>query len=614
MMRQSRWAMRALLTVTIAVTWSKAIEARNCPPNVIAAPHDNVVYLYYPTAQDPQFHSWGGGPATTPLGAFDLSQLDSSIGTEAALITRVETMVRTGLCEFDLGVVSARQAPSPGPSIPRWNIVGIGSDHAPTPPTPIAQAQHVSNTGDSDPQDYVRFWVADLTAWARQGGQLQIGIATLEQWATAMANVIVHEVGHNDGTGHADAAPRPNTNEDVSTNHFMSPLSPPTNTVFVNAYVNALKHHSDTSYEALAHSVGLAAQTVYNWDFVNPNATRADSFTITLLAMQPNVTLTEGWVYSGSLSPWSNALIVSGGQRHFQGQLRDEFQVIFYNTNINRTWSNGPPGEIPAGALFHTGLSVHGGAFAVYDAVLSYQGAPLPLHPRMVDFAGTTGFKLAGGVGPGFSIRLTNPNPARGPLLVSNVDVQFSPRMIDIETMVAGAVPRGLDDRPAALYTRPRMDLGREIQDRAALRRRQFVLGGNPITVPVAALSDPRHLMVEHGGCPPGAPPRPRRPWNDEVGECSRGTQLSLFPATYVYVTATVTDPLARYWDVRRRRMVRGPLATRVFFQVAGTVPDANRNGVDDLLDIRGGRSRDLNLDGVPDEAARDTQTRPGRP
>ena len=595
-------------TVVIAGTLCGGqAEARTCPASVLALQqHDSRIYLYYPTVQDPQFPAMGGGAVTTPLGAFDLSQLDSSIGAEAALLARVETLVKTGLCEFNVGVTTVRQPQLPSPTESHWQIVGIGSDGFSSPQAPVAQAEHISNSGDSDPQDYVRFWVADLGDWAQLGGELIGANSTLDRWATGMANIILHELGHNHGTGHADAGPRQGTTEDAAPNHFMSPL----NAASPSAFVTALNHHSDTSYEALAHSVGLAAQTVHNWDFVNPNATSADSFTITLVAMQPGVTLTEGWVYSGPLSPWSNALIAPDGQRNFQGQTRDAFVVIFHTI---KAWANGStPGEVPPGALFHTGLSVHGGPFAVYDAVLSYQGAPLLLHPRMVDFAGTTGFRPGPPARPGFSIRLTNPVPARGPILVRDIDVRFSPRMIDIETMVSGAVPRGLDDRRAALYERTPSRDRPDIAGRETLRRRQFVVGADPISIPIAALSDPRHLMVEHH-CPPPererAPPQGRRParppWSDDLSTCSAGTSLSLFPATYVYVSATIVDPAARQWDARRRRMVTGPLATRVFFQVAGSVPDANRNGVDDLLDIRNGRSRDANRDGVPDEINR---------
>jgi hypothetical protein len=62
-------------------------------------------------------------------------------------------------------------------------------------------------------------------------------------------------------------------------------------------------------------------------------------------------------------------------------------------------------------------------------------------------------------------------------------------------------------------------------------------------------------------------------------------------------------DPDAKYWDPGIDDFVEVPHASRVFFQVAGIVPDMNENGVDDLLDIRNNTSVDDNGNGVPDEA-----------
>lgn len=91
----------------------------------------------------------------------------------------------------------------------------------------------------------------------------------------------------------------------------------------------------------------------------------------------------------------------------------------------------------------------------------------------------------------------------------------------------------------------------------------------------------------------------------------SAGDVLSLFPATYTFVTATVTDPEAHYWDPDLAQFVDGPLETRLFFQVAGVVPDANENGTDDLVDIRNGTSVDLNGNGIPDEAEPEPEPEP---
>jgi hypothetical protein len=46
---------------------------------------------------------------------------------------------------------------------------------------------------------------------------------------------------------------------------------------------------------------------------------------------------------------------------------------------------------------------------------------------------------------------------------------------------------------------------------------------------------------------------------------------------------------------------VTGPLVSKVFYQFAGFVPDLNKNGIDDLIDIRNGTARDKNGNGVVD-------------
>lgn len=603
------------LVIVVASGKHEEAFARNCPPGIIGDPKGTTLYLYYPTAVDTQFPNWGvNSVSTSPLGAFDISQLDSGVGTQTALMARIERLAEVGLCEFDVDVQSTDIRPAPLEQ--RWQVMGIGTDSVPWPGgpggDPIGGAQRANDYGDYYAQDNARLWVGELVQWA--GVELTGTGSTPERWATAIANLVLHETGHNYGTGHGDAAPR--TGEDAAWNHFMAL---PTMGWTPARLVGSLAHHSDASYEAMAHSVGLTAQTVSNWDFVNPNSATADRLVIKLMAPSPS-NLTEGWIYGGQLSPWSTAVLVLNTSIYFHGIAHDEYLLIFH---LDKPWLNGADGRVPGGAMFHVGASIQGGSYVIYDAILSSGGVDLPLHPRMVDFAGITGFRPAGGTGTtGFSLRLTNSSPERGPLIVRDLDVQFSPRMIDIETMVAGAIPRGLDDRPVALYSRERTRNRADIPERAALRQREFRLGGEPVAIPLAALSDPRHVMMDGSGCSergsapretPGPAPA-NTGWTDNDGGCARRTALSLFPATYVYVSATIVDPAARHWDARRRRMVTGRVATRLFFQVAGTVPDANRNGVDDLLDIRSGRSRDLDRDGIPDEAtARDARPVPGR-
>ena len=78
---------------------------------------------------------------------------------------------------------------------------------------------------------------------------------------------------------------------------------------------------------------------------------------------------------------------------------------------------------------------------------------------------------------------------------------------------------------------------------------------------------------------------------------------MDLFPSTTIYVTATVVDPKAKYWDREKRGYVTGPLSSQFFYQIAGRHPDLNKNGIDDYIDIATGRSKDTRVKGVPDDA-----------
>ena len=136
---------------------------------------------------------------------------------------------------------------------------------------------------------------------------------------------------------------------------------------------------------------------------------------------------------------------------------------------------------------------------------------------------------------------------------------------------------------------------------------------GETYTLPIAAMTDRRHLDVtleaDPDVCGEGGetlPVRKDRRLQDSLeGEdyCEEGTYLSLYPATSVYVTATVVEPNARYFDPDQGRMVTGALRTRLYGQFAGVIPDFNENGIDDYREIREGTARDENRNGIPDEA-----------
>ena len=88
-----------------------------------------------------------------------------------------------------------------------------------------------------------------------------------------------------------------------------------------------------------------------------------------------------------------------------------------------------------------------------------------------------------------------------------------------------------------------------------------------------------------------------------DAPSCNPGFNASLFPATTMFLTADAVTPNTKVWSPRKKRFVRKPLKSRIYYQFGGRRIDLNRNGVDDAIDIEFGKSADANGDGVPDEA-----------
>lgn len=592
----------AALAILCAAATASGAAAQSCPSYIVAQPKSSALYLFYPTVVDNTFPSYAGEP-TSPLNPFNLADLDPTIGTAAQLRSRVEALAEAGYCEFDVDVRTVTAVPAPPE--PRWQIVGIGSDNSGSGLIGIAQAV---DTNDSDPQDYARFWVDSLQAWA--GAELTGANSTLERWATALTNLVVHESGHNYGGTHSAGVAIPG--EDATPNHFMTNPALGANP---DSIVDSLNHFSDTNYEILAHNIGLVAKTLTNWDFVNPNSSNADRLVITVLSNAPALTI--GWWYNGSLSPWQNPTVAdTGTTTTFRGVVYKKYDVTFSSP---KAWSGGANGIAPPDVKFHIGASfTQPDPYIVYEATLYSGASALALHPRIFDFDVSAEFG-------GFFAAVTNPDPAGGFLVLSDLQVLFSPRMIDIETMIDGAAPADLAGRRINLYQRPKQPSRLAIGSADELRRLSFEIGEESLRIPIADYSDRRHFDRVYGpkDCPKGSvgSPTKRLPYLDRTIKtrqqpgafgppgfaeyCQKGHQVSLFPATYVYISALVTDPKAKRWDAKLGDFVEGPLSTRVFFQAAGIVPDADGNGVDDIVDIRARRARDLNRNGVPDNAER---------
>lgn len=560
----------------------EGLAQTTCPPGAVGAPKGQRLFLYFPTADDATYPEHGTtGVNTSPLRDFDVADLDSGIGTTAQVRQRIFELVTDDYCEFSVKVESSTTMPPQ--TDPRWQIVGIGSDGSGT--GLFGEAQAV-DTNDGDPQDFARVW-ADTFGQQFGGTGLALNGAnsTLERWATAISHTAAHEGAHNYGAAHGHSAPRPGTNEDQQNNHIMA-----TGSTGLTGEMRAgrNRHFSDQEYEILAHNVGLNVKTLWNWDFTNPNNTDANRLRLRLLTT--GTTLTIGWFYNGTLSPWTNPAVTNTGTTQaFQGTTYNVFDLEF---SAAKSWSGGANGVVPAGAGFHVGASfTEPDAVIVFEARLFNGTTQLGLFPRIVGFNTGTADLATGD----FNVSIFNTSPNLGALVLRRLELLRVPRMVHINSMVPGARPVG-NDR-----------VGIQVRERRLLARERAIRETS--TVAIGRLNEKRSvdIIYQARDCPPGS--IGARGIGDtargELRYCHRGNALSLFPATYSYLIATVVEPNAKHWNRGTKRFVRGPLEHTVFFQLAGFVPDFNKNGIDDLLDIRAKRSRDANRNGVPDEAER---------
>jgi hypothetical protein len=602
-----RFSMKKKFLVLISLLGlALAVEAiAQCPVGWSLTSTRTKLYLYFASASDATFPEYDADAQTSPLEPFNVSDLDAGIGTTAALRNRITDIVKEDYCEFDVEIVSTTTAPTPTEAL--WQVVGIGSDDEFVFGGELFGVAQAVDLNNADPQDFARVYAKSfLNAYGP--GETEPALAgassTLERWATAIGHTTSHEAGHNFGLSHNNSAPR--TGEDEQNNHIMA-----TGSTGLTGEMRAgrNRHFSDTSYEILGHNIGLRYKTLTNWDFVNPNAEDAHQLVLTLLS--PASTLTLNWFYNGTLSPWTNPTIAAAGTQAFQGTTYNKFTLTFSSP---KAWSNGPNGVVPGGVQFHTGAT-----FSETDLVIVFEtrvkgsgGANLNLHPRLIGFNAGTADLNSGD----FNVRAFN---IGNPMIIEDLQVQFLPRMLSIESMINGA--RMLDVRgnpvtPLRTSEAYRPVRSLEVRDSADIRIATF---RDPRTVDVFYDKSKCKPRGQGGGQPGGGSPQPtatspRGPGDTKVGEidyCPDGWAISLFPSTYVYLVATIVDPNARHWDRAQGKYVDGPLRTKVFHQFAGMLPDFNHNGIDDLIDIRTNTSPDRNQNGIID-SAEGTQVPPG--
>lgn len=587
--------------ITLLLSTSQnAVSAIDCSHGATTSTKGNKLYLYFPTSSDSSFESSISGVTTSPLAEFDVADLDSGIGTTTQLRDRIFEIVTEDYCEFNVEVIKTTTAPNTT-GVSRWQIVGIGSDSKTYFGDNLFGISSLgSNTGDADAQDFTRVWSASFdNAYGGTGEALNGTDSTLERWATALGSTTSHEAAHNYGVTHCEAGDL--TGEDGPTNHIMNTGNVTgqgcayTDTVDGDDRAGIRRHFSDQSYEVLAHNVGLNIMTVYNWDLMNPNAEDAHSLQITLLSTASSLTLSTWW--NGSRSPWRDPTITStGSTRTFQGSTYNEFILDF---STDKSWTGGTDGVVPGGAEFHIGAG-----FAESDLVIVYDtklknsgGSDLTLHPRMAGFNRGAADMASGD----FAMAMYNTIPNSGNMLIRDMNIQYLPRLVDINAMLVGEKMRDVRGRPIVPHGNCNNRRNFNLKD-----VREFHIG---------RLSDQRTVDIAYtpaADCKPGdyfAGAGDMK--GGSLRYCFEGNALSLFPATTVYVTATVVDPDARYFSQEAGDYVNGPLESKVFYQFSGIVPDFNDNGVDDLIDIREGVSKDENGNGVVDEAESDQQKLP---
>src|SRR5210317_1758542 len=170
----------ALIVMLLAIG---VVASAQCPPGASFWPKGNKLYIYFPTSSDATFPEYNDDLTTSPLAAFDVSDLDAGIGTTAQLRNRIFEIVTEDYCEFNVEVLTTTTSPATSGS--QWQIVGVGSDsetfeYLGSTYYVFGVAQAV-DIGNSDAQDYARVYAASFDdIYGGAGGALNGANSTLE--------------------------------------------------------------------------------------------------------------------------------------------------------------------------------------------------------------------------------------------------------------------------------------------------------------------------------------------------------------------------------------------------------------------------------------------------
>jgi hypothetical protein len=541
--------MRTLATLGFVLgTSCAAVAAPQCPISYGAADDakPNKLYLYFPTADDAGYPEFGlGGLVTSPAHRFDAAELTSYTGNTADLRNAVFDVVTDDYCEFDVQVIQTTSAPPN--TFARRNTVAVGTDT--TSDGTFGLAQNV-DIGDATAVDFARVWSGTYqTLYGGAGGALNGANSTLTRWARSIGGTAAHEGGHNYGLSHNDGLVLA-AGEDALTHHLMASGSHYSG----EDRAGYRRHFSDHEYSILAANVGLSIQTMWNWDFTNPNAQTATKLRMQFLSTKPSIILS--WFWNGSSSPWTNPSVSKlAGTTNFKGTTYNRYQIEW---STPKPWSGGVSGQVPGGATFHVGATFSSVDFSAPDAIiitevdlLDVSDTVLAERPRHLGFdAGTLDSASD-------SLVLHFFNTVSANLILQNVVVQQLPRVMSIEGMVRGG--RMVDPYGQPVQVWP--ETTRTVIRQAKLEK------GQDVSVPLAPLSQPPHIreVLTERDC--DARDRLKGP---DTTQCRPGVSTDLFPATTMLITATVVDPNGRRWDPRRKTYVTGPVTSLLWYQVAG--------------------------------------------
>ena len=529
----------------------------------------NKLYLLYPNASltYPSF-GFSAASATNPAAPFNASDLPSYTGTTTALRDAVTHVVELDYCEFNVQVIPTSSLPPA--TFPRRSTVAV-TTASDVPDGYLFGLAQAVDTGDATAVDYSYVWGGTYQAWTGgPGGALNGANSTLDRWANSIGGTVAHEAGHNYGLAHnTTLAP----GEDIYQHHIM----PAGGSLTAENRAGYRRHFSDGEFSTLAANLGLSLQTMWNWDMVNPNAAAAHSLDMTVL--YPSTTPPVlAWSFNGCSSPWINPTVIgpTGPAQSFQGGTYYPYTLRWSTPNPGSCV--GTPGQAPGGVLFHIGATFTSVDFdlttlnpiVIKDVILkNASNVAMALNPRLHAFdAGT--LDTAGG-----QLNLGVFNLAAAPLQLNNLQIRELPRVVALDQMVRNGRIADFTGMPFE----PWPNTTRTLVDKATIEP------GRGLSLPIARLDQPRHVyeVITAEDCLKAL--SDRISGGGDTADCFPGTNIDLFPSTTLYLTGDTVDPNATYWNPELRKYVRGPLASRTYYQVSGRRLDVNKNGIDDFID-----------------------------